>query len=53
MRLLTAEEVLPPYAAAVAHTAEDAAAVIEHDRAIKLGYVACVYYQNAIVSAKY
>jgi hypothetical protein len=52
LRLVTLEEILPPYAAVVAHTAENAAAFVEHDRAIKFGYVACVHYQDAIVSAQ-
>jgi hypothetical protein len=44
LRLVTLEEILPPYAAEVAHTAENAAAVVEHDRAIKFDCVACVHY---------
>jgi hypothetical protein len=41
-RLLALEEILPPYAAAVAHTAENTAVVVEHDRVVKLDNVTCV-----------
>jgi len=44
LRLVTLEEILSPYAAVVAHTAENAAAFVEHNRAIKFDYVTCVHY---------
>ena len=42
--LIIAKEILSPYAAAVAHAAENATAVIEHNRAVKLGHITCIHY---------
>jgi hypothetical protein len=41
LRLVTLEEILSPYAAVVAHTAENAATFVEHDRGyqVRLRYL--------------